>query len=199
MSFLHGDVRFYNNIFVQRPVLPLFHEVQNSVEKAEDPNARMWDTMNFDVGTFVYDDYPTEEEWKKQFEGYCGMGSDNPYPNKYYSHLPVWAEGNLYLGGAKPWRKEAHAVVKDDFVPELTLEEREDGLHLATNLGNVAANIQDGIVSTAALGMAFEPEERFENPDGSEIIFNQDYFGEHRKAAAMPGPFASEEDWNRAL
>lgn len=82
MSFLHGDMRFYNNIFVQQPVLPLFHEIQVKTENAEDPNARMWDTMNFDAGTFVFDEYPTEEEWKKQFDGYCGMGADNPYPNR---------------------------------------------------------------------------------------------------------------------
>ena len=199
MSFLHGDVRFCNNIFVQRPVLPFFHEVQTAVENAEDPNARMWDTMNFNVGTFVYDEYPTEDEWKKQFEGYCGMGSDNPYPNRYYSHLPVWAKGNVYLGGAKPWKKEQNAVVDDSFVPELSLEETADGLKLKTNLAAYAAGISDGVISTGDLGMAFEPEERFENPDGSEIIFNQDYFGDHREAAAMPGPFATEDAWSRMV
>lgn len=155
--------------------------------------------MNFDVGTFVYDEYPTEEEWKKQFEGYCGMGSNNPYPNKYYSHLPVWAKGNVYLGGAKPWKKEADAVVDDSFVPELSLEETEGGIHLVTNLADYVKNLQEGVISTNELGMAFEPEERFENPDGSEIIFNQDYFGEHRNPAAMPGPFATEDGWKQNL
>ena len=37
------------------------------------------------------------------------------------------------------------------------------------------------------------------NPDGSEIIFNQDYFGDHREAAAMPGPFATEDAWSRMV
>lgn len=199
MSFLHGDMRFYNNIFVQQPVLPLFHEVQKETENAADPNARMWDTMNFDAGTFVFDEYPTEEEWKEQFEGYCGMGTDNPYPNRYYSHLPVWAEGNLYLGGARPWKKEKNAVTDESFTPQISLEEREDGMHLVTNIAETAAGIQNRIISTAALGMAFEPEERFENPDGSEIIFTSDYFGEKRGMQAMPGPFSSKEEWERVL
>ncbi len=36
--------------------------------------------------------------------------------------------------------------------------------------------------------MAFEPEQRFENNDGSDILFNEDYFGAHRGVAAFPGP-----------
>ena len=199
MSFLHGDMRFYNNIFVQQPVLPLFHEIQVNTENAEDPNARMWDTMNFDAGTFVFDEYPTEEEWKKQFDGYCGMGADNPYPNRYYSHLPVWAEGNLYLGGARPWKKEKSAVVEDSFTPEISLEEKGDGIHLVTNIADAAAKRRVCTISTATLGMAFEPEERFENPDGSEIVFTQDYFGENRGTSAMPGPFAAKDEWENAL
>ena len=44
-------------------------------------------------------------------------------------------------------------------------------------------------ISTEYLGEAFEPEQKFENPDGSEIIFDDDYFGEHRAINPMPGPF----------
>ena len=37
--------------------------------------------------------------------------------------------------------------------------------------------------------MAFEPEQKYENPDGTPITFNEDYFG--RKAEdLLPGPFA---------
>ena len=47
-----------------------------------------------------------------------------------------------------------------------------------------------GIITSETLGLAFEPEERFENPDGSDIIFDRDYFGNHRGLSALPGPFA---------
>ena len=33
------------------------------------------------------------------------------------------------------------------------------------------------------------PEERFENPDGTSIIFDEDYLGRHRGLNALPGPF----------
>ncbi len=190
MSFLHGDVRFYNNIFAQLPVTPIFRDIQKETENAEDPNARMWDTMNFDAGTFVYDSYPTETEWKKQFEGYCGMGAESPYPNRYYTHLPVWAEGNVYLGGAKPWAKEKGAVVCEDFRPEIVLAATGTGISLKTNVYEKVKDLSVGIVSTETLGMAFEPEERFENPDGSAIVFNRDYFENQRGTRAIPGPFA---------
>lgn len=53
--------------------------------------------------------------------------------------------------------------------------------------------MKDGIITSDILGLAFEPEERFENPDGTPIVFDTDYLGEHRGVAAIPGPFASGE------
>jgi len=41
--------------------------------------------------------------------------------------------------------------------------------------------------------MAFEPEEKYENPDGSPITFDTDYFGKKRAASGvLPGPFAEK-------
>ena len=39
----------------------------------------------------------------------------------------------------------------------------------------------------------------FKAPDGSDIIFNQDYFGNHRGTATIPGPFVNEEAAKAAL
>jgi len=46
------------------------------------------------------------------------------------------------------------------------------------------------LVSTDTLGMAFEPEERFEGPDGEEIIFDMDIDGKKRPLHPAAGPFA---------
>ena len=46
------------------------------------------------------------------------------------------------------------------------------------------------MVHTDVLGMAFEPEQKFENPDGTAIRFDSDYFGNHRGVNVLPGPFA---------
>ena len=41
-----------------------------------------------------------------------------------------------------------------------------------------------------ALGKAFEPEQRFENPDETPIIFDIDLQGNRRDGMIIPGPFA---------
>ena len=49
------------------------------------------------------------------------------------------------------------------------------------------------MVTSDILGYAFEPEQRFEDPDGTAIIFDTDYLGEHRPVEPIPGPFANRE------
>lgn len=181
MTFLHGDMRFYNNIFVQQPVHPM---LQNAMEHM---GGNDWDDGNVLCGTFPYDSYPTFEEWDKEFEGYCGMGSEPS--DRYYSPLPVWAEGNVYMGGARPWAKERDAVEVKEPVT-LGLKEQDGKITLETDLYEKLPEFTEAAVSTETLGMAFEPEQRFENPDGSEIVFNRDYFGDHRELHPLPGPFA---------
>lgn len=44
------------------------------------------------------------------------------------------------------------------------------------------------MIDSDVLGKAFEPEERFENPDGTAIRFDSDYFGTHRGVDVIPGP-----------
>ena len=79
------------------------------------------------------------------------------------------------------------------------LTEKEDGWYLDTNLYDILTEKSCGIISTETLGMAFEPEQKFENPDGSPITFDQDYFGTHRGVLTLPGPFAEKEAAERNL
>jgi hypothetical protein len=46
------------------------------------------------------------------------------------------------------------------------------------------------LITSDILGKAFEPDQRFESPDGSEIIFDTDCYGEKRTGEIIPGPFA---------
>ena len=63
-----------------------------------------------------------------------------------------------------------------------------------TNVYEFLGDFKDGIINSDVLGKAFEPEERYENPDGSDIILNEDYFGNHRGLWAIPGPVAAKEE-----
>ncbi|MBQ6382713.1 MAG: right-handed parallel beta-helix repeat-containing protein [Clostridia bacterium] len=186
MSILHGDNRIINNIIIQKKNLD---PAKRQLSELGKQHANPWDDMNFDAGTAAFDAYPTEDEWKKQFEGYCGMGSDNPYPDRYYDHLPVWIEGNLYCNGAAACVKEQNGAA-DDREVSVGVEQREDGWYLTGNLYEQLPACNVRVVSTETLGMAFEPEERYENPDGTPIVFSSDYFGNKRDARTIPGPFA---------
>ena len=187
MTFLHGDDRFYNNIFIQKPLRPVMKMLMDTMKG--DRNA--WDDCNVLAGTFRFDGYMTFDEWDREFEGYCGMGS--PASDRYYIPLPVWSEGNVYFNGAKPWDKETGAAVDTGHEISLRIEEREDGWYLVTNLSDEMLQGTAPLICTDTLGMAFEPEQRFENPDGSPITFDTDYFG-NRRERVTAGPFAHLSD-----
>ena len=183
MTILHGDMRFYNNIFVQQkvPGLLKFSGFAAKIVQNE------WEDMNIIPGLKPYDAYPTESEWKKQFEGYCGMGS--PASDRYYSYLPVSAGGNVYCNGAKPWKKETDAVRIKEKV-ELSLTEADGIWTLHTNLYDILPVPHCVMITTGTLGKAVMPEQQFEHPDGSPITFDTDYAGRKREGPVLPGPFA---------
>ncbi|MDO5338010.1 MAG: right-handed parallel beta-helix repeat-containing protein [Eubacteriales bacterium] len=193
MTILHGDMRFYNNIFVQKAIRPCMQALADIMGK----DGNKWDDCNVMAGTFPYNGYPCFEEWSSRFEGYCGMGADTG--NLYYDHLPVWAFGNLYYNGARPWEKEAEAFEDTKNQVTLSLERTEDGWYLRTNLYDIMPESKVGILSTEKLGMAFEPEQKYENPDGSPITFCMDYFGNNRDIVTIPGPFLDKEAALRKL
>ncbi len=185
MTFLHGDIRFYNNIFVQQSMRP---GMKRLMEYYQGEGKNGWDDGNLLAGTWMYDDgYQLFDEWVKEFDGYCGMGSEPS--DRYYIHLPVWSEGNVYVNGARCWKKEKNSVVDTEHQVKLELEEKDGTWTVRTDLYDVLPELVSGMVSTDTLGMAFEPEQMFENPDGTAIIFNTDYFGNHRKITPLAGPF----------
>jgi len=186
MTFLHGDARFYNNVFIQLPVHPAL------VEHGKQMRETQWDDGNTQVGVYPYDGYPTFDEWKAEFEGYCGMGSQPS--DRYYIHLPVWSKHNLFLNGAKPWDKEEGSVCADR-----AANVAFDGEKLSADFTDMLAQVRCAPLCTDDLGMAFEPEEKFENPDGTPISFDTDFFGDKVEGDVLPGPFATAEAWGKAL
>ncbi len=181
MTILHGDMRFYNNIFIQKELRPALKRLMDARKEDE------WTDGNLVAGTVPYEDYPTLEEYQKQFEGYCGMGSAPS--DRYYNPLPVWAEGNVYFNGAKPMSKEKASVNESDVI-SVCVEETEEGFFLRTDLYDYMPETPCRVITTDVLGMAFEPEQKFENPDGSPIVFREDYYGNAHGEKPCAGPFA---------
>ncbi|MBR6475916.1 MAG: hypothetical protein IKS98_10745, partial [Lachnospiraceae bacterium] len=70
------------------------------------------------------------------------------------------------------------------------LVEKNGKVGIKTNLYPLLKDFKDGIITSDILGCAFEPEQRFENPDGTAITFDSDFLGNHRGLSTIPGPFA---------
>ena len=145
---------------------------------------------NRHVGTDVWDEYPTYDEWIAQFD----MDTDVPDMAKlepaHSGHLPVWCEGNAYFNGAKAYRAEKNGKVDTEHAVNIDIEKTDDGYVLKTDLYDYIKDMKCRMISTDTLGKAFEPEQKFENPDGTPITFDADYFGSHRGIDVIPGPFA---------
>ncbi|HHU70784.1 MAG TPA: hypothetical protein GXZ21_01970, partial [Clostridiales bacterium] len=142
--------------------------------------------------THVFDEYPSYDEWISQFDfsKYPNMGALEPV---HFGHLPIWSEGNVYLNGAKPWKKEVNYLLDEKNDQELKVElvEKDGQYFLSTNIFDNIKDFNIRMINTEVLGKAFEPEQYFENPDGTPIRFDTDYFGNHRGVQIIPGPFAS--------
>ena len=186
-TILHGDDRIYNNIFVQN---------YQPMEDAE--TAKEFGYNNQTAGTEVFGEYPTYDEWIANFEmdKPADMHKLMPY---HFGHLPVWINGNAYFNGAKASVKEKSNLVNVHDQATVELVEQDGEYFLKTNVYDLLGEFQSGIINSDILGYAFEPEQRFENPDGTEIIFTEDYLGEHRGISAIPGPFASKESIGKKI
>lgn len=175
MTILHGDNRVYNNIFVQR-----------GPASGEDLKPTNNDYKT--VGTASFDIFPAYDEWVSHFM--MGREPDMQALGKYhFGHLPVWIEGNAYFNGADVSKHEKNGQIIGSPVSVKLMEEGGKWILKTGLFGNLEK--KDCIITTDTLGKAFEPEERFETPDGEDIVFNTDFFGNHRNGVnAIPGPFA---------
>ncbi len=180
-SILHGDTRFYNNVFIQRPIRPLLAEAAKKMG-----NDRI-SAMNFVCGTHPYDGYPDEETYLAQFTAESFLERDGR--DKYYDHLPMYYGGNVYVNGAKPSDGDIEATVLEEAV-NFSLKDGDGSPVLETDLYEHLKPGSAGIISTELLGEAFEPEQLFEEPDGTAIVFDVDYLGGHRDILPVAGPFA---------
>lgn len=112
------------------------------------------------------------------------------------TELPMMMGGNVYLAGAKPCAQEKNPLVQDGFDPGIKLVRKDDGVHLQGKFDPGWTDAQKRtFVDTAQLGKAKIPGAAFENPDGSPISLDTDYFGKKVGASKpFPGPFAATGD-----
>lgn len=184
-NILGGDNRFFNNVFVGDGAAQ-----DASAEHGEPALASFWSgAIDMDgvpgqatftptpVGTSQYDAYPTPAEYPNE------PGSDLAGPR-----LPVWVEGNLYAQGAVPFRAERNAVVTDTSPVRVEVVDAEAGT-VRVEVDRTCDLVVEP-VTTARLGVSYQAEMPFTNPDGSDLDLSVDLLGVPRDPV-VPGPFAS--------
>lgn len=182
MSCLHGDNRIYNNLFVQK--WPL-----QKMDTSEEMGFVF--TENYQVGNYVWDEYPTYEDWISNFNfnKKPGMADMLRLSQVHFGHLPVWIDGNAYLHGAIGYKRENNKLICEE-QGDIRLIKKDDAYYLEFDFADYLGGFTCEKVTSDLLGKAFEPEERFENADGSDVDFSIDYFGNVRDTI-IPGPFAA--------
>ena len=174
MTILHGDDRIYNNIFIQKyPV--------------KDDKMDPADAEHSVAGTAPFDIFPTYEDWIAQFHMDEEPDMHGLAP-AHFGHLPVWINGNAYFNNATVCKHEKNKLTSATPATVDIIDEN-GGISLKTDIYSSLGDFKDSILSTNDLGTAFEPEQRFENPDGSDIVFDIDLLGNKRAGDTIPGPF----------
>lgn len=179
ISAIHGgDDRYYNNLFLgacreklrhgKRDELPL---VYSSIQE-------------------VCRNYLTPAEYA-HFNSQEYFDAQPLRPNTLKPKQAVWFGGNAYSGDAKPFRSEIAAIECEKISASI---EYSDGQVVLVISVPEAVSIADcSPITTEKLGMPVFSEERYENPDGSEVDFTIDILGNKRKRV-IPGPVATLED-----
>ncbi len=187
MTILHGDTRLYNNIFIKREVPDVIKRLMEHMEnKVKTIPGQDWDNGNVYSGSSCFDSFPVYEDWKKMF----GTAADNT--DRYYSPLPVWISGNVYFGGAEKYKNETnYTEIKEE--PLFEIKKENGKIFIETDVYKYIKNIKTDAVDAKMLGMAFEPEQPFDSPDGTMPEIDIDYFGNRAKKGYV-GCFYGKND-----
>jgi hypothetical protein len=114
--------------------------------------------------------------------------------------LPVQAQGNVYYNGAKPCDKGTKHVVKPNFNPQIKIVEEVDGVFLRITLDDSFRALDNPLVTTSLLGRAEISNAAYENPDGTPLKIDTDYFGKKRdETNPSAGPFEKPGEGKLAL
>jgi hypothetical protein len=108
--------------------------------------------------------------------------------------FPLQTGGNVYYNRAHPYAREADPLVVPHFDPGITLVERGNNVYLTMNPGESLPTHSTQLVSTDRLGKARISGLGYENPDGSHLKIDADYFGKPRNPMnPSAGPFANPQ------
>jgi len=109
----------------------------------------------------------------------------------YNGYFPMYVDGNAYFNGAEKYAYEKYYEYMPDHDLNIKIEDRGKEVYLILDNPN-DLEIKNDLITSKTLGRAKISDMRFENPDGSGIGINYDYFG-NKRSSNNPGvgPFSN--------
>ena len=105
---------------------------------------------------------------------------------------PLQVGGNAYCGNATPYLAGKGAIARTNADPQLAIRQDKGNERLSMQVEGAAAAVKCPPVNTTLLGTTMVSKAAFENPDGSPLTVNTDYFGKPRVGNTVSvGPFAN--------
>lgn len=109
------------------------------------------------------------------------------YDQKQYH---TTTNGNIYFNGVQPYKNELHPYVLPVQNPKVELIEENGSVIFTAHLQDQLMPDNAEMVTTKNLSKTRIAQLPYENPDGTPIMINYDFFGEERKAKTLSaGPF----------
>jgi len=139
------------------------------------------------------------------FVGTCDKsesGSKTNYGTEIYNNAkyPVFMSGNIYYWGAKACIKDKNPTGSSTFNPKVKLEEKGDGVYLNFLPDQQYYDNKEVTITSEILGKTRVTKTLYDNPDGTPLKVDKDYFGNSRSTEnAVAGPFVNLEQGNLNL
>ena len=109
------------------------------------------------------------------------------------AEFPSFFGGNVYYKHAQPFETEKALLLAPDFDPAFKVDDKGHEVYISFSMTGTGA-LQTERVTTQRLGKAKLPKQAYEQPDGTPIVIDRDYFGNARSERPSPGPFEQIKD-----
>ena len=107
--------------------------------------------------------------------------------------LPMYVDGNVYFNEAEHFIDEKN-FIESALNPGISISEEDSNILLDILFDKSISKVKTKFVTTELLGKAMIPNQAYENPDGSPLDIDTDYFGNKRnKRNPSAGPFEKPE------
>lgn len=161
-----GDDRIYQNIFLQ--------------------GTKTYTEQSL-YGTKGYQGHPVSME--EYAEIVASLGNED---HEQFAKVPqpVYIGENAYFLGAEPFEREENPYVSGSD-PNVCIQEEGAAVYLELDVEDGFIQRQGNVYRTEDLGTPRITEAVYENPDGTPIVFDTDYFGKSREGNVYVGPFGT--------